>query len=252
MTSTTEDYDVRLVAFTPWTVGGQLGPLPMPLSFTYTNTRHGIPQLVIEYKDGTPRAELLDQPCEVAVQYLDTDGTFTEGDFSRFLVVKREWDRVDKTNVKRYTCLGLGWILARMKIFDATEVDEGDGPQAPLRRWLDPMPGQMLVPTFNAAVARCFESITVPLSDPPEKVFEISTDGNDEPWAETIPGEVFRRTTEPISNLLDLCVQTGIAEARWFKRQFWLLNFGTYGDDLSDSVILRDAHGITSSPEVKD
>ena len=246
-----DDIDYRLVAFYPWTVNGKRGPLPMSYTWTYTHVEFGIPQLTIHYKQGSTRSEWLDEPCEIAVEVWDGED-WVEKDFCRLLVLVRDYDRLDRTGDVTYTAYGLGWILTRMNIHDATEVDPGDGPAAPLRIWTDPTPGQMLVPTFNAAVDRCFESIAVPLTAPPEKEFELLLDGNGVPWAETIPGTVTRRITDKLASIVALHIQTGVAEPRWYKRQFYYLNFGTYGEDLSDTVILRDVHGVTSSPERKD
>lgn len=246
-------YDLRLVAYGAF--GQRIGPVPAPLTWTWTLAQYGWPVLTIDYPESAVRSSILESRCELAVEFKDYDGTWVETDNCRLLRVGRSWDRKGKARVRSYRFHGMGWINTRLLIRDASTQDPGDGPRKPVRIFTDPTPGQMLVPLANAAYLRAFP-ITDPITwvHPPEKDFELLEDTNNVAWDDTsiLPGEITFDVTQRLSDVERVIVEANAAEPVWWKRTYRLYNWETYGRDLStgDAIVsVRDSTGVTASPE---
>lgn len=241
-------YDIRLVAYSPF--GLRLGVLPEPTKIDWTLSRYGWPTCSVSYAERSLRSGLLEARCEVALEVWD--GTaWVEPDNCRMLRVGRSWDRLDKLRVRKYRLHGFGWLWTRLRVFDVTSQNPADGPIRPVRQFTDPDAGDIMVPTVNAAVARAFAGKTLP----PDKTYTLDADSAGIPWDTTLDGLVEFAITQPISDLEQLLLETGMAEPAWTKRRYGLYNYGTYGRDLTAQpvpVVVRDAHGLTASPESQD
>ncbi|WP_433355644.1 hypothetical protein ACQP25_17300 [Microtetraspora malaysiensis] len=108
-------FDLRLVAYAPF--GGRLGVLPHPLSVEAALPLNDVPSLKLAYSTTAIGANLLDQPCEIAVQW-STDGTvWTEAPDARFLRIKRRGDDSDPTGVVRFELPGFVWMLRKIVLY---------------------------------------------------------------------------------------------------------------------------------------
>ncbi|GAA5046606.1 hypothetical protein HNP84_009757 [Thermocatellispora tengchongensis] len=111
-------FDLRLVAYAPF--GGQLGVLPHPLSVETGWPLNDVPSLKLAYTTTAVGAGLLDQPCEIAVQW-STDGyVWTEAPDSRFLRIKRRGDDADPTGLARFELPGFAWMLRKVVLYPGT------------------------------------------------------------------------------------------------------------------------------------
>lgn len=89
--------DARLVAYLP--NGASQGPLPTPTSWEASSVLNDVGALTMEYGAYAPRAALLGQPLEIAVE-TSTDGgvTYAERRNSRFLYLRDGRDPVQDTS----------------------------------------------------------------------------------------------------------------------------------------------------------
>ncbi|HUR06988.1 MAG TPA: hypothetical protein VM347_30895, partial [Nonomuraea sp.] len=108
-------FDLRLVAYAPF--GDRLGVLPHPLSVETGWPLNDVSSLKLAYTTTATGAALLDQPCEIAVEW-STDGTvWTEAPDSRFLRIKRRGDNSDATGLARFELPGLVWMLRKIVLY---------------------------------------------------------------------------------------------------------------------------------------
>ncbi|WP_214317036.1 fibronectin type III domain-containing protein [Nonomuraea sediminis] len=108
-------FDLRLMVYSPF--GGRLGVLPHPLSVEVGMPMNDVPSLKVAYTTTAVGADLLDQPCEIAVQW-STDGTtWTEAPDSRFLRIKRRGDSSDPTGLTRFELPGFVWMLRKIVLY---------------------------------------------------------------------------------------------------------------------------------------
>ncbi|MEV1168624.1 hypothetical protein [Nonomuraea sp. NPDC049784] len=108
-------FDLRLVAHAPF--GGRLSVLPHPLSVEVGWPLNDVPSLKLAYTTTATGAALLDQPCEIAVEW-STDGTtWTEAPDSRFLRIKRRGDGSDPTGLAQFELPGFVWMLRKIVLY---------------------------------------------------------------------------------------------------------------------------------------
>ncbi|TMR90383.1 fibronectin type III domain-containing protein [Nonomuraea basaltis] len=108
-------FGLRLVAFAPF--GDRLGVLPHPLSVEVGWPLNDVPSLKLSYTTTATGMALLDQPCEIAVQW-STDGTtWTEAPDSRFLRIKRRGDSSDPTGLAQFELPGFVWMLRKIVLY---------------------------------------------------------------------------------------------------------------------------------------
>ncbi|MEV0379814.1 fibronectin type III domain-containing protein [Nonomuraea sp. NPDC050643] len=105
-------FDLRLVVFAPF--GDRVGTLPHPLSVEAGWPLNDVPSLQFAYTTTATGAALLDQPCEIAVEW-STDGiVWTEGPDARFLRIKRRGDGSDTTGLAKFELPGFVWMLRKI------------------------------------------------------------------------------------------------------------------------------------------
>ncbi|MFI6886749.1 hypothetical protein [Streptosporangium canum] len=109
------DFDLRLIAYAP--NGLRLGILPHPLSIEAGWPLNDVPSLKLAYSAYAVGADLLDQPCEVAVEWSQDGTTWTEDADSRFLRIKRSGDEVDRTGLVRFELPGYAWMLRKVVLY---------------------------------------------------------------------------------------------------------------------------------------
>ncbi|MBT2234748.1 fibronectin type III domain-containing protein [Nonomuraea sp. NEAU-A123] len=108
-------FDLRLVVYSPF--GDRLGVLPHPLTIEAGWPLNDVPSLKLGYTTTAIGSALLDQPCEVAVEW-SVDGTvWTEAPDSRFLRIKRRGDDSDATGLAGFELPGFVWMLRKIVLY---------------------------------------------------------------------------------------------------------------------------------------
>lgn len=105
---------VRFRAYAP--NGEPLGILPHPLSWEAGLPFNDMSSLTMTYPDGSDAADLLKQPCEVALELRNPrTGTFTEHPGCRFLNIKRSVNLAARPRVLSFTMPSYGWQLRKVR-----------------------------------------------------------------------------------------------------------------------------------------
>lgn len=108
--------DLRLVVYEP--NGPRIGVLPHPLSVDVGQPLNDLPSLRVDYSAHAVGADLLEEPCEVAVELYDArTGSWIEYPDSRFLRVQRSGDVADPTGARSYTMPGYGWQMKKIRLY---------------------------------------------------------------------------------------------------------------------------------------
>lgn len=95
--------------------GARLGELRDPVSWVVSRSHNGIPSLSISYPRMGANADLLESPCEIAVEW--NDGAFwTEDLDSRFISLSSDRDEVDQTQTVTHSFVGYGWMLSKATV----------------------------------------------------------------------------------------------------------------------------------------
>ncbi|MEV4749083.1 fibronectin type III domain-containing protein [Streptosporangium sp. NPDC049248] len=194
------NYDLRLVAYTP--NSDRLGLLPHPLAFQIAQPLNDVPALVLRYSRRALGADLLGQPCEVAVEWSEDGQTWTESPDARFLRIKRGTDITDETGVETFEMPGYGWQLRKIVLY-AGPSPLVDGKRA----FTSATPGTILQTFLAEAQVRG----ALPALD---WTFNTTHDSAGEPWAKILtiyyqPGLDALTTLINLSeqSVVDFCVQ---------------------------------------------
>ncbi|MFG3438321.1 hypothetical protein ACGF0J_13850 [Nonomuraea sp. NPDC047897] len=108
-------FDLRLVAYSPF--GDRLGVLPHPLAVEVAWPLNDVPSLKLAYTTTAASAGLLDEPCEVAVQWSADGNVWTEAPDSRFLRIKRRGDSSNPTGMAQFELPGFVWMLRKIVLY---------------------------------------------------------------------------------------------------------------------------------------
>ncbi|MCP9209714.1 hypothetical protein [Streptomyces cucumeris] len=99
--------------------GAALGVLPHPLSWEAGIPLNDMSSLTMTYPDGSSAANLLKNPCEVALELRNPDtGTFTEHAGCRFLNLRRSYDMAARPRIMSFTMPSYGWMLKKARFMD--------------------------------------------------------------------------------------------------------------------------------------
>src|SRR5690606_31014100 len=165
-------FDIRLVAYAP--NGPRLGLLPHPLAVQAGHPLNDVPALAMRYSRHALGAQLLAQPCEIALEWTDDGQTWTEPPDARFLRIKRGTDATDEAGVETFEMPGYGWQLRKVVLYP--------GP-APLvdgtRAFTSATPGTILQTFLAEAQARG----ALPALD---WTFTTTHDSAGQPWAKIL------------------------------------------------------------------
>ncbi|MEU8195224.1 hypothetical protein AB0C10_15735 [Microbispora amethystogenes] len=108
-------FDLRLVVYAPF--GARLGTLPHPLALQMGQPLNDVPALTLRYSRHAIGGNLLDTPCEVAVEWSADGNAWAEAPDSRFLRIKRGDDATDQTGVRKYDMPGYSWMLRKVVLY---------------------------------------------------------------------------------------------------------------------------------------
>ncbi|MFF0770989.1 hypothetical protein ACFYUK_19040 [Nonomuraea wenchangensis] len=202
-------YGLRLVAYQP--NGPRLGLLPSPLSFEAAAPLNDVSSLRLDYSTHAAGADLLAQPCEVAIEYL-SGGEWVEPPGGRFLRIKRVSDVTDQAGKRAYTCPGYAWQFKKAVLYPNGTLVDG-------KRQFNAVPvGAVLRTLIDEAKARgALDGMTAD--------FTSSADSDGQEWAATLT-----LALEPGVDLLTLLLNLsdqGVIDWRMNGRTLEVFNEGT-------------------------
>lgn len=228
-------YDLRLIAYAP--NGARLGPLPHPTSIDAGWPLNDIPSLRIGYSREAARAAVLDTPCEIAVEYDDGSGTWTEPPNARYIRIKRGGDEVDRTGARSYDMPGYAWMCRKLVLYPNDHLVEGK------RQFSAVSPGAILLTLVQEGQARgTLPGLAVD--------FTTETDSAGQPWS-----AVLTLGLDPGTDLLALLLnfaEQGVIDWQMHGRTLSVYNGdGELARDLASGpapVELRLGRDVTEAP----
>lgn len=225
----------RFVVYEP--DGGRLGQLPLPLSFQLGVPLNGVPSLAMEYSTHAPGAELLNQPCEVAVEFapLGTND-YQEYPGCRFLRLRNQSDATDRAGVVRYTMPHYSWMLRKVRNIDLAHIDtEGR------RTFKNATPADIVVTLLEEAQDRG----NVPGIF---RNFSYDADSAGQPWQHRITVQF--DVGQDLWSILDALTKQGLCDWRFRWRRFELYNPDTaLNRDRSYEVQLKRGRDLIEAPD---
>lgn len=100
--------------------GAALGILPHPLSWEAGLPLNDMTSLTMTYPDGSDAADMLKDPCEVALELRNpATGVFTEHPGCRFLNIRRSVDMGARPRILSFTMPSYGWQLKKVRFIKA-------------------------------------------------------------------------------------------------------------------------------------
>ncbi|MEV0821960.1 hypothetical protein [Nonomuraea rubra] len=194
----------------------------------------------LSYTTRATGAGLLDQPCEIVVEW-STDGTlWTEAPDSRFLRIKRRGDDSDTTGLAQFELPGFVWMLRKIVLYPSP---------APLvdgkRAFLNATAGEILQTFIAEAKAPGREAVPGLDWD-----FTPEEDSAGHAWTKVI-NIYYRPGTDALTALQNLAEQ-GVCDFRMSGRTLQLFNPDTLNDDLATGaapVDLRYGRDIAEAPD---
>lgn len=114
------DENMLVVRFRVYAPNGEArGVLPHPLSWEAGIPFNDMPSLTMTYPDGSDAANLLKQPCEVALELRNPNtGAFVEHPGCRFLNIRRSLDLASRPRILNFTMPSYGWMLKKVRWLD--------------------------------------------------------------------------------------------------------------------------------------
>lgn len=108
---------VRFRAYAP--DDDPIGILPHPLSWEAGIPLNDMSSLTMTYPDGSEAANLLKNPCEVALELRNpATGVFTEYPGCRFINIKSSMDMAIRPRILSFTMPSYGWMLKKARFMD--------------------------------------------------------------------------------------------------------------------------------------
>lgn len=233
---TPQRYGLRLVVYSP--NGPRLGVLPAHLGWEAGLPLSDVSSLRLAYNSAAPGADLLAQPCEIAMEYSVLGGAWIEPENARFLRIKRSSDAADRTGARSYDMPGYAWMLKKVVLYPALGMVDGKRPFAAVK------PGVILRALVDEGKGRgAAAGLTVN--------FTATHDSAGQPWAMTLSLGV-----EPGTDLLALLInlaEQGVIDWCMQGRELRVYNEGTVlaADRASGPapVELRLGRDIDSAPD---
>ena len=194
----------RYVAYTP--NGDRLGPLPVPLEAEFSSPMNEVSACTLSYRRGSPGADFLSTPVEVAVEASRDEGaTWLEVPNGRYMRMGREYEKVAQADIQKYILPGYGWQLNRALQWE-TENLNADGK----RPFLSATVGVILKTLIDEAQARgTIPGLTY--------TFTTTVDSAGVPWDKVIT--IYYEPGLSIYQILDNLSQQGMCDWRFQGRQ---------------------------------
>lgn len=225
----------RLIAYEP--NGARKGQLPYPLSFQLAVPLNDMPSLTLEYSEYAARASLLNDPCEVAIEFASRTGdTYTEYPGCRFLRLRNQTNSTDRTGVVRYQMPSYAWQLRKVRNIETAEINE-DGD----RSFSAATPGEIIGTFLTEAQNRGnIDGLTWDFTD--------STDSDGNAWNTSITIDF--NVGQDLWSILDTLAQQGAFDWRINKRVLQLYNADGFLDrDCTNNVVLHRDRDVVDAPD---
>lgn len=224
----------RLVAYAP--DGDRLGELPEPLGYQIGVPLNDMPSLQLEYSTEAVNAHLLDDPCEVAVEFAPLDRwDYIEPHNCRFLRLRKQNDSADRAGVVKYTMPHYGWMLSRACNINTEQLDENDE-----RLFTSATPGFILRTLITEAQSRG----ALPgmgLS------FTATQDSSGSSWQMALT--IAFKAGQTLQSVMDALAEQGAFDWRFSGRTLQLYNPGTsMNRDRRTQVVLHQERDVQESP----
>lgn len=118
------EFAARLVAYEP--DGDRIGPMPFPTQWSASLPHNDDGALTLTYSSLEARGELIERGLltglEIALEVAKHDGTWTEPDGARFMLIKRDQDNADQTRSKTLTLPAYSWELGKARNNDTSSL----------------------------------------------------------------------------------------------------------------------------------
>jgi hypothetical protein len=103
------------------------GQLPVPLGWQAAMPFNDLSSMTLEYANLAPGIDILEAPCEVALELSDENAMFQEYPNCRFLNIRQSQDLIQADVTTKLTMPSYGWMLRKVRnINTATFNEEGD------------------------------------------------------------------------------------------------------------------------------
>lgn len=224
----------RLVAYEP--NGERLGELPQPTSWQLGTPLNDMPSLALEYSTEAVNAHLLEEPCEVAVEFAPMNTLlYQEPPGCRFLNLRNQRDTADRTGVVRYTMPSYAWMLRKVcNINEAAFDEEGN------RSFPSSTAGEILRAFYFEAQNRG----NIPGL---EIDFTNTLDSSGQPWEFHL--SLTFDAGQPLLTVLEALAEQGIVDWRINKRTLQVYNTeSSLNRDLQSEVVLHLGRDVQEAP----
>ena len=210
--TTNASLNIRFSVYAP--NGARLGQLRDAVSWTVSRSHNGVPSLQFGYPTLGARSDLLENDCEIAVEWND-GSLWREDSDSRYFVLSTDRDENDPQQIVTYNCVGYSWMLSK-----ATVVLSGIdiNPDNNKRLFKQTSVGQIFDTLITEAKGR--GNLTGLAID-----FNGTTDSNGDPWLADSETISFDRGTDYLSILNNLADQ-GVIDWRMDGRTLRIFNPG--------------------------
>lgn len=198
--------------------GASLGILPHPLSWEAGVPLNDMPSLTMTYPDGSDAAELLKEPCEVALELRHPDsGVFTEHPGCRFINIRRSVDMGARPRILSFTMPSYGWQLKKVRFIKASNPKLDKNKRVAYSALTTP--SRPILDLLNEAKEReNIPGLTYTFTD--------TTDSNGTAW-----GTVIKRVTfdfgQDAWSIIDSFSKQGLFDWRFNKRELEIFKVDT-------------------------
>lgn len=228
----------RIVPYVPF--GAAKAPLPDALETQIVTPLGTLPTASVHYPRQGINAPVLDGLVELGFEYFN--GTaWVEPPNCRFLGMRGSFDHLEDTPTRKYSLLGVGWMLRRAKVWDAAGLPvDADGKA----QFLSASAGAIMGTLIRNAKARGWGAgISVD--------FTATADSAGKAWTKVLT--IAYDLELDLDTILTNLQQQGVCDFRWEGRTLRIFN--------PDSALARDlttganpvrlvvADGQTSAPE---
>lgn len=228
----------RLVSYTPFGPAGSV--LPDALESQIVTPLGELPTAQVHYHRDGVNAVQLDGMTELGFEYYSTLG-WVEPPNGRFLSMKGGFDHLEATPTRKYSFVGVGWMLRQAKVWEANGLQvDADGKV----QFLSANAGQIMATLIANAQGRGWGAgVSID--------FDSTADSSGQAWAKIIT--IAYDLDLDLETVLTNLYQQGVCDYRWEGRTLRIFNpETTMAADLTvgaSPVRLVVNDGQTSAPE---
>lgn len=190
------------------------GQLPVPLGWQAAMPFNDLSSMTLEYANLAPGIDILEAPCEVALELSDENAMFQEYPNCRFLNIRQSQDLIQADVTTKLTMPSYGWMLRKVRnINTATFNEEGD------RVFTNVTVGALI----NTFITEAHSRGNVPflVTD-----FNATNDSNGQAWTNQITIKV--SAGQDLWSLLQIMVAQGQCDFRMNGRTLQLYKADTF------------------------